>query len=109
MSDINRFLIFLILIGLVFSLYKYQDIIMENVNSIQQTLNPTQQEPVPLQIKPLQTTNNNVTVDNISQISFSTVEGNNILDSLSNSDNMSDLNTFDTRMSKQTYGSLFDD
>lgn len=108
MSDINRFLIFLILIGLVFSLYKYQDIIMENVSSLQQTLNPTQE---PLQIKPLQTTNtnNNVTVDNISQISLSTIEGNNIMDSLSNSDNMSDLDTFDTRMSKQTYGSLFDD
>jgi hypothetical protein len=109
MSDINRFLIFLILIGLLFSLYKYQDIIMENVNSIQQSLSPQQE---PLQIKPLQSTNtnnNNVTVDNISQISLSSIEGNNILDSLSNSDNMSDLNTFDTRMSKQTYGSLFED
>lgn len=107
MSDINRILIFVILIALVFSLYKYQDIIMENLDTLQQTISPT-----PLLLNPPQTNKpNNITVDNISQISLSSLENKNILDSLSNSDNGSDFldnNTFDTRMSKQTYGSLFD-
>lgn len=126
MSDINRILIAVILIGLLFALYKYQDIILENLDCLQSSVQssvsslnvlPLQDNPKIQQNVPnLQITNkkeDKITADNISQISILSLDNKNNFDmsSLENSDNMSmfDDNTCDTRMSKQTYGSLFDD
>ena len=148
MGDINRFLILLILVGLLFALYKYQDTIFENLDSLQSSMsstllcsNPTTTSvPTLSQLQPqsqsqsqlqsqlqLQLLQNpgessklptkkedKITADNISQISILSLNDKNKFDmnSLSNSDNISiilDDDTCDTRMSKQTYGSLFDD
>lgn len=135
MSDINRLLILLILVGLLVALYKYQDTILGNLDSLQllpaqlapaqlaptqlapTQLAPTQQPPLQLQnsVKPQRTNKKEkeITADNISQISILSLNDKNNFDinSLSNSDNMSiilDDNTCDTMISKQTYGSLFD-
>lgn len=138
MGDINRFLILLILVGLLFALYKYQDTILGNLDSLQSSVNSslfsslthTQSLPIqsistqapPLQLptsiktpnldKKINKKEKKITADNISQISILSFNDNNFdINSLSNSDNISiilDDNTCDTRASKQTYGSLFD-
>lgn len=118
MSDINRIFIFLILTGLLFALYKYQDVILENFDSLQLSM-PTMnslpspgppEQPLSLPSIPQNKESNKITADNISQISILSAKNfdNN---SLLNSDNLSNIlddNTYDTHMSKQTCGSLFD-
>ena len=55
MSDINRLLILLILVGLLVALYKYQDTILGNLDSLQ--LLPAQLAPAqlaPTQLAPTQ-------------------------------------------------------
>jgi hypothetical protein len=116
MGDINRIFIFLILIGLIFSLYKYQDIILENFDSLQQSFSPqsvTPQQNInkPLSLPSIETPKQKITADNISQISLSTMSNGKLFDSMSNSENISDFldnNSYDTNK-QQTYGSLFED
>jgi hypothetical protein len=124
MGDINRFLILLILVGLIFALYKYQDTILENLDTYTSSLlyTPTMvPEQIPQQIQQTEGPKliknkepEKISADNISQISISSLNGKGGFDinTLSNSDNISiilDDNTCDSRVSKQTYGSLFDD
>jgi hypothetical protein len=115
MGDINRFLIFLILIGLLYALYKYQNIIYEQFEVLQTSISGvppnqlTQVQPVQgleQSAKPLTITNNKITADNISQVSidsldFSKSEGSGL--SL-----MLDNDSADSAGTKGTYGSLFE-
>lgn len=70
MNDINRILIFVLLIGLLYALYKYQHIIFET-------------EPKPKEIKSQKKIEHygKVTSDNISQISIDTLQENSSGDS----------------------------
>lgn len=104
MSDINRILIFVVLIGFLFAIYKYQNTIYEQIDLYIQNKPVTQ--PIMIEQPPKQP--NNVTVDNISQFSYSSlvIPDNNTL-------SLTDGNTFGNDNascdSRKTYGSLFDD
>jgi hypothetical protein len=116
MSDINRILIFCILVGLLYALYKYQDVILEQIDLLQPNKVPLINDVV----QPNQNTNKaltydtkKITVDNISQISLLSFKDKGMSDSMSNSDNdlsiLLDDNSCESKMTRNTYGSLFDD
>ncbi len=118
MSDINRIMIFCILVGLLYALYKYQDVILEQIELLQPNsgllLEPKQELIQPAN-KALTNNTKNITADNISQVSLMSFKNNNMSDlgSMVNSnDDLSillDDNTCDSKMTRNTYGSLFDE
>lgn len=110
MSDINRILIFVVLIGFLFAIYKYQNTIYQQIDLLIQN-KPITPPPMMIEQSKIVTKPNpikNVTVDNISQISYSSLA---LPDS--NALSLTDGNTFTNDNvscdSKKTYGSLFDD
>ena len=68
MDDINRLLIFLLLIGLLYALYRYQHLIFgfNSINNINIQDNPSNGN---------NTLNGQVSVDNISQLSMESLDG----------------------------------
>lgn len=62
MNDINRLLIFLSLIGLLYALYKYQNIIFNNLINCMPKNNKKPKKP------------KHITADNISQLSIGSIE-----------------------------------
>lgn len=62
MSDMNRLLIFLLLIGLLYALYKYQNIIFNNLCNFIPKDNKKPKKP------------KHITADNISQLSIGSIE-----------------------------------
>lgn len=71
MNEINRILIFLLLIGLLYALYKYQNIVFES-NPITNFPNLWKNDNNIHNDKPKNP--NKITIDNISQISLSSLE-----------------------------------
>ena len=63
MNDINRILIFVLLIGLLYALYKYQHVIFDS-----------EPEPKVVAQKKIEHYNGKVTSENISQISIDTLQ-----------------------------------
>jgi hypothetical protein len=109
MNIINKLIIFLLLAGLIYALYKYQDIIFTTVSEKFTTT------PTPLTIKPKSTTKKQITADNISQLSYSSLDDKNnevyqkdsILDSLNSGSNDHDIRSLLSDNSGQTNDELF--
>ena len=78
MNDMNRLLIFLLLVGLLYALYKYQHIIFgNNVLKLQITKQDTQTGKLPINDISRQIKYKQVTTDNISQISLHSLDDEN--------------------------------
>jgi hypothetical protein len=72
MNDMNRLLIFLLLAGLLYALYKYQHIIFGN-NILHSNITPTK---IPIN-EPQQIKYKQISADNISQLSLDSLENEN--------------------------------
>ncbi len=114
MSDINRILIFCILVALLYALYKYQDVILEQIELLQpgSVITP---ETIQQADKTLTYNTKDITADNISQVSLISFKNKNMSDlgSMANSNEdlsiLLDDNSCDSKMTRNTYGSLFDE
>lgn len=74
MDDINRLLIFLLLIGVLYALYRYQDLIFgDSSKKINIQDNPVGNKPI-RNNNSTDNTNNRVTTDNISQLSMGSLD-----------------------------------
>ena len=111
MSDINRILIFCILVGLLYALYRYQDVIFEQIDLLQPNKVPPVIDVVPNQNPPKALTydKKKVTVDNISQVSLISFKDKDMSNSGDDLSILLDDKTCDSKMTRGTYGSLFDD
>lgn len=75
MNDMNRVLIFLLLIGLLYALYKYQHIIFGNtIYSFDNRQQSIKQEPPRIKQQEQPEEFKQVTSDNISQVSIASLE-----------------------------------
>ena len=83
MNDMNRLLIFLLLTGLLFALYKYQHLIFgQNQNKIQNPIQPKQIKSSEdmnnkLKYNPSNNKKKDINIDNISQMSLGSLDDEN--------------------------------
>lgn len=107
MNDMNRLLIFLLLIGLLYAIYRYQHVIFPTKETFETVKSDTSQPIKKIKGNREKTTKEKVTIDNISQMSIGSLESKNNLykqDSVLGSIDSGSLNL--SEHSEQTNGSM---